>query len=160
MRWVLGYIWRVPASASADSARLWPRAVCGMCALILGLMCAVLAIDATSGGEVAMTGAVGSSMDTTSVGPIFGAAAPVASAIPSMTAAMCDGVCIAEVSSGCAVGVGLIVTTVLVLLLATRRDTYLALQARSSTLTRGHQRRRHRTPWTVLTPISLCVLRV
>ena len=84
---------------------------------------------------------------------------PVASVMSPPMSSMCDSACVTDVSQVCTIAGGLTVTTLLALLLASRRDTFLGLLARTRPRALLRRRRRH-TPWTVLSPISLCVLRV
>ncbi|RYC07286.1 hypothetical protein [Nocardioides zhouii] len=84
------------------------------------------------------------------------AVAPVMSAMSSM----CDNVCVADVSVVCMMAGGLSLLTLLALVLATRRNTFLALVARARPRDVLRRWRCHQPAWTVLSPISLCVLRV
>jgi hypothetical protein len=59
----------------------------------------------------------------------------------------------------CTNAAGLTPSTLLALLLASRRDTFMGLLARTRPRALPRRRRRQ-TPWTVLSPNSLCVLRV
>ncbi len=147
----------------AKSARLFRRAVGGAVALALGLTCVVLSLAASpspasgmSGiagieGMAGMAGMVGAAATVEPEGPVDTATAPAMSGT-------CGTVCVTDVSQLCTIA-GLTLTTLLALLLATRRDTFLGLLARRRS--RGPRcRRRHQTPWTVLSPISLGLLRV
>ncbi len=75
-------------------------------------------------------------------------------------ASMCERACTSSVTSTCTAVVGLIVSSLLVLLLATRRDTVMRLLARLRTSARTLRPRRQRTMWTAMSLSSLCVLRV
>ncbi len=72
---------------------------------------------------------------------------------------LCDRVCLTGVGEVCLVASGLGVTTLLALLLASRRDTFVGLLGRTRPRALPRRRRR-RAPWTVPSPVSLCVLRV
>jgi len=86
-------------------------------------------------------------------------ASPVASVMSLPMSSMRDNACVTDASEMCTVAGGLTVTTLLALLLASRRATFLGLLARTRPCALPRRRRRQ-TPWTVLSPISLCVLRV
>ena len=151
-------------SATSEARRFLARAICAVVALTVGLICAVTAIGATAAPMTGMTGMttgpdVSMQEMTTHV-----VAAPVAASIDSgMTSAdesMCATGCLAEFSTVCTLAAGLIVTSGL-LLLASRRGTFLGLVARVRPSVLDHRRRRRdRAPWTVLSPIALCVSRV
>jgi len=73
---------------------------------------------------------------------------------------MCDRACVSEVTEMCTIAAGLIAITLMALLLAMRRDTFVGLLARIRTSQPTLRPRRQRTPWTVPSLSSLCVLRV
>ncbi|MEO5709151.1 MAG: hypothetical protein ABIQ59_04965 [Nocardioidaceae bacterium] len=73
---------------------------------------------------------------------------------------MCDTACVTRVSSMCNVAGGLTVTTLLALLLASRRNTFMGMIARNGSPALSRRPRRDRTRRAVLSPFSLCVLRV
>lgn len=161
---------------AAEVARLSRHGLCAAVALALSLTCIVLGLaasttpmsgmpdtSATTAATAAPRVAVGvytSSLTNGAVGgALRGAASPVASVMSSPMSSMCGSVCVTGVSEVCTVAAGLTVTTLLALLLAARRETFLGLLARARP--RALPRRRQRkTPWTVLSPISLCVLRL
>lgn len=163
-------------SIAAEVARLSRRGLCLAVALALSLTCIALALvasttpmsdmretTATAVATVApgasagvLTGSLNEAADG---GVLPGAAAPLASVAPAPMSSMCDSVCVTGLSRLCGVVAALTVTTLLALLLASRRDTLLGLLARARP--RARQRRRRRTTrWRVISPISLCVLRV
>ena len=115
--------------------------------------------SATAAPAVAV-GAYTSGLTDGTVGDVVReAAAPVASMMSPPMSSMCDMACVTDVSEMCTVAGGLTVTTLLALLVASRRDTFMGLLARTRPCALPRRRRRQ-TPWTVLSPISLCVLRV
>ncbi len=73
---------------------------------------------------------------------------------------MCDSACVTDVTEMCTLAAGLIVLTLMGLLLASRRDTFLGVLARIRTSPRAVRQRHEPTPWTVLSLSSLGVLRV
>ncbi len=164
---------RVPMSVALAVARLSRRGLCAAVALALSLTCIGLAVSASTtpmAGMVDMAGtsATGASMSAPAVteGAFIGgqtgvaisaAVSPVASVMPPMSS-MCDSACVINASAVCTIAGGLMVTSVLALLLASRRGTFLGLLARTRPRALRRRRRRH-TPWTVLSPMSLCVLR-
>ena len=81
------------------------------------------------------------------------------SAIWPALAQVCDMPCLEEVTDACTGVAGLTATSLLVLFLGTRRDTFLGLLARDRY---ARTRRPHepRPPWTVLSLYRLGVLRV
>ncbi len=125
----------------------------------VGLLCLVLP---AAGGAVAGQNMSGmsamsemSAPAASATGAVAGGAAPVA-AVPALTA-LCEHACVTEVGRTCAVVGGLVALTLLGLLLATVRDTFLGSVPR---VPRGPSRRdrslRSRGP----VPFALCVLRV
>lgn len=88
-----------------------------------------------------------------------GGSPSVASAGSLTSTSLCDTVCARNVNEVCAVAGGLTVTMLLVLLMSSRRDTFLGLKARARTFALRRQQRRP-TPWALRSPIELCVLRV
>ena len=143
-------------SAAAGVARGSRRALCGAILLGLSLMCAALAVTASSDPMSGMSEMSGATAVVT---------APVAAARDSMApmapmSSACDSVCVSEVTDLCSLAAGLSVMTLMALLLATRRDTFLGLLARVRTPPSGPRRRSEPPPWTVLSLSSLCVLRV
>ena len=115
---------------------------------------------AATAAPAAALGAFASGLTGGGVGDVVReAASPVASVMSLPMSLMCDTACVTDASAMSTVAGGLTVTTLLALLLAARRDTLMGLLAR--TRPGAHSRRvRRQTPWTVLSPISLCVLRV
>lgn len=87
------------------------------------------------------------------------ATASEATTIPLAVRAMCGEGCVAELTAACSVAGGIAVMSLLFLLLGARRDTYLGL-IRCTGPPVSVDRWRNRTPWTVLSPVALCVLRV
>ena len=75
-------------------------------------------------------------------------------------ASMCDSACVTEVTAMCTLAAGLTVTTLMALLLASRRDTFLGLLPRVETSAGVRRQRRERPAWMALSLSSLCVLRV
>jgi hypothetical protein len=165
----------VSTPIAAQVACLSRRGLCAAVALALSLMCigfAVAASTAPMTGMVDMADASTTAAPVAAVGAVTGgltdgvvgqvvreAESPIASVVSPPTSSMCDSACVPDVTEMCTVAGGLTVTTLLTLLLANRRDTFVGLLARPRP--RALQRRRRRqTPWTVLSPISLCVLRV
>lgn len=159
-------------------ARLSRVGLCVVVALALGLTCMFLAVvattpmagmagmadasttAATTTAPVAAVGALTSSLTGSVVSEVVPeAASPVASVTAPTMSPMCDSPCVTGTSQTCRVASGLTVTTLLALLVASRRDTFVGLlpRTRPRALPR---RRRFQTPWTVLSPIFLCVLRV
>ena len=144
------------------------RALFAAIALALSLMCAALGVAASTAPMAGMTDSsvntlmagIGEATAAVATAPaVAGAAVAVAADAGSAMAGMCDSACVSEVTEMCSVA-GLIVMTLMALLLATRRDTFLGLLARIRTSTRAVRLRREPTPWTVLSLSSLCVLRL
>jgi hypothetical protein len=136
------------------------RAVGAVVAFMLSVMCGVLAVGASAermpdmGG---MTGAAASLVHVPSTvgdvaimanadGAMSGLAENVTAVLPPSAESMCGSACIAEVTMVCTQAIGLTVTLVLVLLLASRRDTFLGLLARSRRSANVVRRRHQRTP--------------
>ncbi|MDQ3104725.1 MAG: hypothetical protein M3Q87_05820 [Actinomycetota bacterium] len=143
-------------------------ALCVAVALALSLMCAVLAFAASTvpmtgmtgiagGSDISVVAGTGKAAVATAAGPVVGDI--VADAGPVM-ASTCDDACVTAVSDMCSFAAGLAVSTLLALLLAFRRDTFMGTLARNRPSALARRPRRKRTPWTVLSPFSLCVLRV
>ncbi len=117
-----------------------------------------MADASTTAAPAAAVGAVTSGLTDGVVGQVVReAASPIASVMSLPMSSMCDSACVTDVTEMCTVAGGLTVTTLLALLLASRRDTFMGLLARTRPCALP---RRRQTPWTVLSPISLCVLRV
>jgi len=141
------------------------RALFAAVALALSLLCAALAVAASTAPMSGMTNTSGISV-MSGVGEATAAVATAPAAVAmtadagSAMAAMCDSACVSEVTDTCTVAAGLIVITLMALLLATRRDTFMGLLARIRTSERTLRPRRERTPWTALSLSSLCVLRI
>ncbi len=128
--------------------------------LAAALACVLVWLGASTASMSSMTGmSDGSPVSTVAAAStLTTAAADTVSGLGPAVASMCDSACIVE-TSACALGVGLAVTTVLALLLGSRRDTFLGLLARLRTT--GTRRPRWlMSPWTVLSLSSLGVLRV
>ena len=141
-------------------------ALCAAVALALSLMCAVLALAASTApmtgmtdiagvSDISVVAGTGKAAVATAAGPAAGDI--VADAAPVM-ASMCDNACVTEMP--CTLAAGLAVSTLLALLVAFRRDTFMGMLARSRPSALARRPRRERTPWTVLSPFALCVLRV
>ncbi len=174
-----GYRCRVSTPIAFQVALLLRRGLCAVVALALSLMSIVFAVPASTTPMTGMVdmadasttaaathtpaaavGAFPSGLTGGVVGDVVReAASPVASVMVLPMSSMCDSACVTEVSEMCTVAGGLTVATLLALLLASRRDTFMGLLARTR-LCVVPRRRRRQTPWTVLSPISLCVLRV
>jgi len=160
-------------------ARWSRRGLCAAVALALSLACIVFAIAAsatlmtgmvdmadasttapTTAAPAAAVGAFTSGLTGGVVSEVvLEAASPVAAMISLPLSSMCDSACVTNVSEMCTIAGGLTVTTLLALLLATRRDTFVGLLARKRPCALPRRQRRQ-TPWIVLSPISLCVFRV
>ena len=150
------------------------RALCAAIALALSMSCIVLAVAASTTpmtgmadmAETSVTaaptvavGAYTSGLTDGAIDVISEAASPVASVMAPPMSSLCDSACVMGASQMYAVAAGLAVTSLLALLLASRRDTFMGVLERTRPRARP-RRRRPQTPWTVLSPISLCVLRV
>ncbi len=148
------------------------RALCAGVVLAISLMCAVLGVAASTTPMTGMTGMTEASalsrMGDIGDTAVAAAAAPVAAVMtmemggadgPTL-ASMCGRPCVTDIGGECTVAVGLAVTALLALFLASRRDTFLGLLARLSFLSFVLRRRQEPTPWTVPSLSSLCVLRV
>ena len=138
------------------------RPLCVGVALAISLMCALLGVAAST---PSMTGMINASsvsvMSEATVAPVAAAMTMEMGGEGGLTlASMCESPCVTDISGECTVAAGLAVTALLALFLASRRDTYLGLLARTGPLLYVRRRRRDPTPWTVLSLSSLCVLRV
>lgn len=134
-------------------AVLWRSALGAAIALAAGLACTVL--WAASVAPMASM--------SEAAAPVATVAATVAEEVSSATpamASMCGIACVSDTTGVGCTGVGVVVTSVLVLLLASRRNTFMGLQARVRRPGLTRRRLRERTPWIVLSPASLCVFRV
>ncbi len=157
-------------------ARLSRRGLCAAIALALSLTCIVLAVAASTTPMAGMADASAAAAAIAAPAVAVGArtsgltdgaggdviretASPVASGMSQRMSSMCDSACVTDLNEMCTVVAGLTVTTLLALLLASRRDTFMGLFARTRPCARPRRRRRQ-TPWTVLSPVSSCVLRV
>jgi len=164
----------------ARLARWSRRALCAAIALALSMSCIVLAVAASTTpmtgmadmadmadmAETSVTaaptvavGAYTSGLTDGAIDVVSEAASPVASVMAPPMSSLCDSACVMGASQMRAVAAGLAVTSLLALLLASRRDTFMGVLERTRPRARP-RRRRPQTPWTVLSPISLCVLRV
>ncbi|MEJ7834416.1 MAG: hypothetical protein WKF79_15995 [Nocardioides sp.] len=163
---------------AAQVARTSRRGLCAAIALALSLACMVFAVAAstpmtgmidmadasttaaTTAAPAAVVGSFASGLTDSKLDDVVReAVSPAASVMSLPTSSMCDSVCVTGVSELCTVAGGLTLITMLALLVATRRDTFMGLLARTRPRALPRQRRLQ-TPWTVLSPISLCVLRV
>ncbi|MBB6629806.1 hypothetical protein H5V45_20985 [Nocardioides sp. KIGAM211] len=123
-------------------------------ALVVGLTCTVLS---------ALTSVAPMADMSDEVAPIPTAAVSVAEEVAAASPAMadmCADGCVIDATSVVCAGAWLMVTSVLVLLKTSRRHTYLGLLARIRRPGLPRRRLRERTPWVVLSPISVCVFRV
>lgn len=147
------------------------RPLCAGIALTISLLCVLLGYAASNIPATDMTSTTGiSSMGDMGVATAAAAAAPVASAMtvdmggdggPTM-ALMCETPCVTDIGGGCTIAAGLAVAAVslLVLFLASRRNTFLGLLARVGPDFFVRRRQRDPTPWTVPSLTRMCVLRV
>lgn len=159
----------VVAKVASDST----RPLCAGLALSISLMCALLGFAASATPATGMTEMVShtgmagmpGSLDT---GEASGAGAPVAAWMemdtggddePAMSS-MCGAPCVTDIGGACTIAAGLIIAALLVLFMASRRDTFVGLRARLGPVLFVRRRRRDPTPWTVLSLSRLCVLRV
>ena len=148
-------------------ARLSRLGFCAAVALALGLTCVVLAFVAsmpTMSDMPSMATIPTAESRDASGGVTDGDTAlhetttSAASAMSMPMNSMCGDTCFTAVSDMCTESGGLFTISLLALFLASRRDTFIALIARIRP--RAHRWRQRRTPWTVTSPIVLCVLRV
>lgn len=148
------------------------RPLCAAVALAISLMCAVLGVAASTTPMTGMTETVSASgvsgMNDMGEATTAAAVVLVADAMTAdvggddgpLMALMCQKSCVTDISGECTVAAGLAVAALLALFLASRRDTFLGLLARSGPLFYVPRRRGELTPWTVLSLSRLCVLRV
>lgn len=162
-----GYDPPVSTPVAIKVARFSRRALCAAITLTLSLTCIALMVAAPT---THMTGAstAAPAIAVAHIGGLTEAAGGVVVREPALLFAsvaspdmgsMCDSACITELSKACMVAVALTVLSLLALLLASRRDTFVQVLARHRPSAQARRRRRQ-TPWTVPSPISLCVLRV
>jgi len=169
----------VSTPIAVQVARLSRRGLCAAVALALSLACIVFAVAAsttpmtgmvdmadastTAATTAAPAAAVGSFTNGLTDGGVDDvvreAVSPGASVMPLPMGSMCDSACVTDVIEMCTVAGALTLITMLALLVASRRDTFIGLLARARPRALPRRRRRQ-SPWTVLSPISLCVLRV
>ncbi|GAB2754284.1 hypothetical protein GCM10027020_02950 [Nocardioides salsibiostraticola] len=135
-------------------AILWRSALGATIALTVGLACTVL-WAATPVAPMAGMSEHAAPIATVAAG----VAEEFSSASPAM-APMCGNPCVSDTSSVACTGVGVILTSLLVLFLAFRRNTFMGLLTRVRRPGLTRRRLRERTPWVVLSPVSLCVFRV
>ncbi len=139
----------------------WSRqGLCWTLALALSLMCVVLGAGATAhtAPMAGMPGMAESSMVVATATPataVAHAATPSAWEAAPSAGSSCEGICLTEMGAACAAALAVI--TLLGLVLTSRRNTFTGLLARARS--RALPRRRQR-PWSLLSPFSLCVLRV
>jgi hypothetical protein len=173
----------VSTYAVARVAGVFARPLCAAVALALSLMCAVLGAAASTAPMTVMsisdisgmTDAAGvagaSNMNDMGEAAVAAASAPVAAMTAELVsemardggpamASMCATPCVTDIASACTVAAGLTVIAILALFLASRRDTFMGLLARTGPVLYVRRRLRDRTPWTVLSLSLLCVLRV
>jgi len=153
----------VSTPIAVQVARLSRRGLCAAVALALSLACSVFAVAASTTpmpGMVDMA-AVGSFTNGLTDGGVDDvvreADSPGASVMSLPMGSMCNSACVTDVIEMCTVAGALTLITMLALLAASRRDTFMGLPARAHPCA---LRRRRQRPWTVLSPIFLCVLRV
>lgn len=159
-------------SVATRVANASSRPLCAGIALAVSLLCALLGFGASTAPATGMTGTISQSgmagMDGMSEATVEATVAPVTAAMtmamggdggPSM-ASMCEFACVTDIGGACTVAAGLVVAALLVLFLASRRDTFLGLLARVGPVFFVRRRRRDPTPWTVLSLSRLCVLRI
>lgn len=122
----------------------------------MGLMCTLVTVAAST---APVTG-----MSQSAARPVSAVTATVADEVPFLSpvvTSMCVSACVGGTTGVvCTGAAGLVVTSVLILLMAFRRTTYLGLLARLRRAGLARRRLRERTHWLVLSPISLCVFRV
>lgn len=143
------------------------RALCVVVVLGLSFTCVVLAVAAST-GATDTTGAAdmaGMSMsagmgEATRAMPLGVAVEDVVAHSGPLMSSMCDTPCVTQASSMCHLAAGLTVTTLLALLLASGRDTFMGMLARKRSPALRRRPRCERTSWTVQSCFSLCVLRV
>ena len=148
------------------------RPLCAGIALAISLMCVLLGFGASTTSATGMAGVTemvsSASMNDMGEAAAAAAVAPIAAAMtmemggdggPTM-ASMCETQCVTDIGGACTIAAGLLVAALLVLFLASRRDTFLGLLARVGPVFFVRRRRRDPTPWTVLSLTRLCVLRV
>lgn len=157
------------------------RPLCAGVALAISLMCVLLGFAASTTPATGMTGMTGmtemvsqsgmsgmSGMNDMGETATAAALTPVAAAMtmemggdggPTMVS-MCEIPCVTDIGGACAIAAGSAVAALLVLFLASRRNTFLGVLARVSPVFFVRRRRRDPTPWTVLSLSRLCVLRV
>jgi len=160
-------------------ARLSRRGLCAAVALSLSLACPVFAVAASTTPMAGMVDmAVASTTAATTAAPaaavgflthgladggvddvVREAVSPGASVMSLSMGSMCDSACVTDVLEMCAVAGALTLITMLAMLIASRRDTFMGMLARARPRALPHRWRRQ-SPWTVLSPVSLCVLRV
>lgn len=132
----------------------WRSALGAAIALTVGLACTVLWAAAPVAPMAGMSEhAAPVATVAVTVAEEFSAASP---AMPPM----CGNACVSDTTSAVCAGVGVIVTSLLGLFLAYRRNTFMGLLARVRRPGLTRRRLRERTPWVVLSPVSLCVFRV
>lgn len=173
-----GYCYRVSTPNAVQVARLSRVGLCVAVALALSLTCIGFAVAATTPMPGMVDMAIASKTAATTAAPVAAVGSftsgltdddvddmvreevsPGTSVMSLPMSSVCDSVCVTDVSEMCMVAGGLTVMTLLALLVAARRDTLVGLLARARPPALPHRRRLH-TPWSVLSPISLCVLRV
>ena len=152
----------VPETSAISSARLVRRALLAALALALGLTCMVLAVAVASGMTSDDMGGMSKAASPADSGVTVADGVPVAAEVTqrvmtSMCAHPCAGVTTGDL---CTAAAGVLLASVLVLILASNRNTFLGLNARLRRQVVLPLRIRQRTPWLVLSPASLCVFRV
>lgn len=155
--------------SATSVARLVWRALCATLALALGLTCTVLVV-AIASGMTSMTDkdVGGMSMVASPTTTATALSVTVADATPSGAAAAkqvltsaCDHSCAGGTTGDlCMVATGFLLTSALALLLASPRSPYLGWLTRVRRPGLRRRRLRRRTPWLVISPVSLCVLRI
>lgn len=174
-RWVLrpsGYRLCVFPPVAHAVARLSRHSLCAAVAVALSMACLGLAFAALTAPMTGMAGMADTSPevapevaaqvlpDVPTGGVAVGDSASGAAVMSQSMSAMCDsGACVTDVIAVCTIAGGLIVGSLLALLRASRRDTFVGLLTRRRSRSPVGRRRRHAS-WTVPSHISLRVLRV
>lgn len=157
------------ALLAVEVDRTWRRRLAAVLAVTLGTACVLLSLATSAVAMQHMEGMrdgqapTSSSAAGTRAEPSLGLVDEPPWIASAMTAPVmsggCESACTMELGATCVSASGLAVITALLLMVRTRRNTFLCELPR--TLLRVAPRiHRSRTPWTVPTRFSLCVLRV
>jgi hypothetical protein len=153
----------VTTTGAASTVRLGLRVLCTVVVLALGTVCTMLWVTSSIVAPSHMSSMSSMShvpdVDKVADETAWPAAALGVAAFSDGLSRVCDMSCTAQVTDICTGVAGLSVSSLLALVLARRRDTFLGLLARHHT---ALARRPHQflTPWTVLSLSRLSVLRV